>query len=107
MDKLNILCGASLFSKVVIRKSKLKFQFICDEDLSKSGSFFEGIEIINYSKIEGLLQDNEVNIFLANRYVSETVKKLEQYFQNDNFGLFGFTSDDLSSYTKIIDIFDY
>lgn len=107
MDKLNILCGASLFSKVVIRKSRLKIQFICDENLSKSGNFFEGIEIINYSTIEELLQHNEVNMFLANRYASETVKKLEKYFQNNNFGLFGFTSDDLSSYTKIIDIFDY
>lgn len=62
---------------------------------------------MHHFEIEELLQNNEVNLFLANRYVSGTVKKLEQYFQNNNFGLFGFTSDDLSSYTKIIDIFDY
>lgn len=52
MEKLNILCGASLFSKVVIRKSKLKFQFICDEDLSKSGSFLKVLKLSTIVKLK-------------------------------------------------------
>lgn len=107
MSELNILCGASLFAKVAVKKSGICFHYICDNDLSKVGKLWEDIEIISYDEIKELLKQNEINMFLANRYTSETVKNLVHYFKNENFRLYGWISDDLKNLTEIKSILDY
>lgn len=107
MNELNILCGASIFTKEVILKSGLQFNYICDYDSNKSGNVYEGIKIISYDEIIKLLKKNKLKMFLSNRYVSGTVKKLECYFKYENFKLYAFISDDLKKITEIKNITDY
>ncbi|MCI9080326.1 MAG: hypothetical protein HFH68_15705 [Lachnospiraceae bacterium] len=103
---MNILCGASIFAKEVIKESDILFQYVCDNDESKIGKLWEGIEIIHYNLIEKLISQSGVCMFLANRYASGTVKKLEKYFEMPGFKLYGFISDDYQV-TEITSIMDY
>ena len=107
MTGLNILCGASLFAKEVIMESDMQFQYICDSDLSKAGNLFEGIEVIKYDDIEELCKKYRINLFLANRYVTGTVKKLECYFKELNVNIYGFTSGSFKEITEIKNMSDY
>lgn len=103
---MNILCGASVFAKEVIKESGILFQYVCDNDESKAGKLWEGAEIIHYNLIEKLISQNGVCMFLANRYASGTVKKLEKYFNMPGFKLYGFISDDFQV-TEITSMMDY
>lgn len=107
MEKINILCGASIFAKEVVKEAGIHFKYICDSDRNKVGHFYEDIEIISYQKVIKLIKQTEVNIYLANRYISETVKKFEYYFTNSNFNLYAFVSNDLKKIIKINSITDY
>lgn len=103
---MNILCGASIFAKEVIKESGILFQYVCDNDEAKTGKLWEGVEIIHYNLIEKLISQNGVCMFLANRYTSGTVKKLEKYFNMPGFKLYGFVSDDFQV-TEITSMMDY
>ena len=107
MSELNILCGASIFAKEVIVESNIEFSYVCDSDLSKAGNLFEGIRIIPYDEIKILCNKYKINLFLANRYVTGTVKKLESYFKELNVKIYGFISRDFKEIIEVKNITDY
>lgn len=107
MPELNILCGASIFAKEAIAESDIKFNYICDSDLSKSGKLFEGIRIIHYDEIVELSKKYEINLFLSNRYITETINKLKNYFDDENIKIYGFVSLDFKEIKEIKSISDY
>lgn len=107
MSELNILCGASIFAKEAIVESNIEFSYVCDSDLSKAGNLFEGIRIILYDEIKILCNKYKINLFLANRYVTGTVKKLESYFKELNIKIYGFISRDFKEIIEVKNITDY
>jgi len=108
MEKLNILCGASLFALEAIEKSGIKFHYVCDADSSKAGNLWGGeIGIINYNKVGELLEKCEINIFLANRFVTDTMKRLQCYIKRQNFKIYAFISQDLTETTEISSMYCY
>ena len=101
MSELNILCGASVFAKEAIAESGMKFNYICDSDLSKAGNLFEGIRIIHYDEIVELSKKYEINLFLSNRYITGTINKLKNYFGDENIKIYGFVSLDFKEIKEI------
>ena len=109
MDRVNVLCGASLCSGYIIKKSGIKFDYVCEKNQSRWGNEFEGALIIGYDEIPQLKEKNKVHVYLSNRYATDTMKKINSYGLGENLVVHGFINENFEEkvFNNILEYYNF
>jgi MoaA/NifB/PqqE/SkfB family radical SAM enzyme len=79
VPKKNILFGAGQLGKLALyslKQKKLNIDYFCDNDITKQGKKFHGIEVISFEDLNRI--KSKKNVFISNIYVEEILSQLSK-----------------------------